>query len=127
MTDHESHENQDLKRELGITRRGLMKRGAIVGGTLVWAAPVIQSLSPPAFAHVVSPVNHFCCHCFNADAKPSTVTLTSGYCLSEDRKSTRLNSSHANISYAVFCLKKKKMRNPRTIPSYSLTSTLKQN
>src|SRR3712207_8601512 len=27
--------------------------------------------------------------------------------LKEDRKSTRLNSSHANISYAVFCLKKK--------------------
>src|SRR3712207_8152114 len=31
-----------------------------------------------------------------------------GTCLrSSDRKSTRLNSSHANISYAVFCLKKK--------------------
>src|SRR3712207_6856466 len=29
-------------------------------------------------------------------------------CDAEDRKSTRLNSSHANISYAVFCLKKKK-------------------
>src|SRR3712207_1051543 len=28
-----------------------------------------------------------------------------------DRKSTRLNSSHANISYAVFCLKKKKNKN----------------
>src|SRR3712207_8955798 len=28
----------------------------------------------------------------------------------QDRKSTRLNSSHANISYAVFCLKKKKTR-----------------
>src|SRR3712207_8455384 len=28
--------------------------------------------------------------------------------LLEDRKSTRLNSSHANISYAVFCLKKKR-------------------
>src|SRR3712207_7198289 len=28
--------------------------------------------------------------------------------LAVDRKSTRLNSSHANISYAVFCLKKKK-------------------
>src|SRR3712207_8962774 len=28
-----------------------------------------------------------------------------------DRKSTRLNSSHANISYAVFCLKKKKNTN----------------
>src|SRR3712207_8551831 len=31
----------------------------------------------------------------------------SGLELLEDRKSTRLNSSHANISYAVFCLKKK--------------------
>src|SRR3712207_7175291 len=29
------------------------------------------------------------------------------YALPRDRKSTRLNSSHANISYAVFCLKKK--------------------
>src|SRR3712207_8840919 len=29
-----------------------------------------------------------------------------------DRKSTRLNSSHANISYAVFCLKKKKSHSP---------------
>src|SRR3712207_8145608 len=28
-----------------------------------------------------------------------------------DRKSTRLNSSHANISYAVFCLKKKTIQN----------------
>src|SRR3712207_7475322 len=33
----------------------------------------------------------------------------------EDRKSTRLNSSHANISYAVFCLKKKKCANYRFI------------
>src|SRR3712207_7873816 len=32
-----------------------------------------------------------------------------------DRKSTRLNSSHANISYAVFCLKKKKHSRPSRI------------
>src|SRR5438445_1182225 len=31
-----------------------------------------------------------------------------------DRKSTRLNSSHANISYAVFCLKKKKIAHAAT-------------
>src|SRR5438445_3230726 len=31
-----------------------------------------------------------------------------------DRKSTRLNSSHANISYAVFCLKKKKKKKKKT-------------
>src|SRR5258707_6161007 len=33
-----------------------------------------------------------------------------------DRKSTRLNSSHANISYAVFCLKKKQPRAPARRP-----------
>src|SRR3712207_7474029 len=47
-----------------------------------------------------------------------TEQTTTGACVSStvmvtvatlDRKSTRLNSSHANISYAVFCLKKKKI------------------
>src|SRR3712207_8329228 len=38
----------------------------------------------------------------------------------KDRKSTRLNSSHANISYAVFCLKKKKK------PASSPLSTSKE-
>src|SRR5687768_1548460 len=36
------------------------------------------------------------------------VTIASGQRVVEDRKSTRLNSSHGYISYAVFCLKKKK-------------------
>src|SRR3712207_7852573 len=40
----------------------------------------------------------------NAPLQP----LRAARSLPEDRKSTRLNSSHANISYAVFCLKKKK-------------------
>src|SRR3712207_7836645 len=40
-----------------------------------------------------------------------------------DRKSTRLNSSHANISYAVFCLKKKKYYLTRSM-SISLSSAL---
>src|SRR2546429_6513811 len=38
-----------------------------------------------------------------------------------DRKSTRLNSSHGYISYAVFCLKKKKIRTP---PRKSLCITI---
>src|SRR2546426_9384561 len=40
---------------------------------------------------------------------------------SEDRKSTRLNSSHLVISYAVFCLKKKKLRCKQNISSYAKT------
>src|SRR2546422_3680115 len=39
--------------------------------------------------------------------------------LVRDRKSTRLNSSHGYISYAVFCLKKKKNIAPKYILSYS--------
>src|SRR3712207_8826962 len=39
----------------------------------------------------------------------------------QDRKSTRLNSSHANISYAVFCLKKKKKKQNYTIISPKFT------
>src|SRR3989475_1284772 len=35
----------------------------------------------------------------------------------EDRKSTRLNSSHSQISYAVFCLKKKKNKNDYVTPT----------
>src|SRR2546430_9402545 len=43
-----------------------------------------------------------------------------------DRKSTRLNSSHSQISYAVFCLKKKKITHiaPLIIPSYLFGSNL---
>src|SRR3712207_8907743 len=40
-----------------------------------------------------------------------------------DRKSTRLNSSHANISYAVFCLKKKNIIN-RLIPNSDISTHL---
>src|SRR3712207_7330299 len=48
----------------------------------------------------------------NTCVLPSNVVPT-------DRKSTRLNSSHANISYAVFCLKKKKI--PSSSPLISHT------
>src|SRR3712207_7720676 len=57
--------------------------------------------------------------------------LLSAYYL--DRKSTRLNSSHANISYAVFCLKKKKKKevislhyHPVHIPGKEHTSVVLQ-
>src|SRR3712207_7433410 len=41
-------------------------------------------------------------------ARPQIVTRVAA-AAERDRKSTRLNSSHANISHAVFCLKKKKL------------------
>src|SRR5439155_26297949 len=47
------------------------------------------------------------CRAARATWTPSTQSRT----LRADRKSTRLNSSHVAISYAVFCLKKKKKKN----------------
>src|SRR3712207_7760868 len=44
-----------------------------------------------------------------------TKSEAEGFYAVQDRKSTRLNSSHANISYAVFCLKKK-----NELPSFPL-------
>src|SRR2546427_3301827 len=43
-----------------------------------------------------------------AAAAPGSSTRSFGCLSRRDRKSTRLNSSHSQISYAVFCLKKKK-------------------
>src|SRR5438874_5519147 len=42
-------------------------------------------------------------------------TVTIETVLAGDRKSTRLNSSHVEISYAVFCLKKKKKKNSKPL------------
>src|SRR5947209_17218004 len=44
-----------------------------------------------------------------------------------DRKSTRLNSSHANISYAVFCLKKKKRKKKNDGNNYDTRTTPDKN
>lgn len=42
--------NDDVSPTLGISRRDVLRRGAVVGGTLVWAAPAVQSISRAALA-----------------------------------------------------------------------------
>src|SRR3712207_7571611 len=55
------------------------------------------------------------------DLSPATCQAVASFY--EDRKSTRLNSSHANISYAVFCLKKNKHNAYHTSIMYSWLCT----
>ena len=55
----------DLNSELGVSRRDLLRRGAIVGGTLLWVAPAIQSLAPKAFAAGASGGGCAACYCFS--------------------------------------------------------------
>src|SRR5256885_9508008 len=59
------------------------------------AAPVARAAYAPAGARRGSPLRHH-------------LSAQTAFGTHQDRKSTRLNSSHLVISYAVFCLKKKK-------------------
>src|SRR5438445_10842093 len=58
--------------------------------------------------------NSRCRRCSTVPGLPSSAGVLEQW---KDRKSTRLNSSHANISYAVFCLKKKKCLMSGHIPT----------
>src|SRR3712207_8144574 len=82
-------------------------------GVLLWAALA----NPQRLAqHPVEPVGVM-------GKSPSSGTALRGHVpCDQDRKSTRLNSSHANISYAVFCLKKKKKNNTKLMISYVINS-----
>ena len=61
----------NLHDESGMTRRDLMKRGAIVGGTLLWVAPAIQSFGSKAFAQTNG--SPFCDACIAVTQGPNTV------------------------------------------------------
>jgi hypothetical protein len=55
-----------LGEELGLTRRDLLRRGAVVGGTLLWVAPAIQSIAPNAYAQQQVGSFKACCQCSGA-------------------------------------------------------------
>src|SRR3712207_8634385 len=75
-----------------------ISRGALAGQRTKPPAVLPESLSPPS-STPTTPYQR-------QQAGEDSMSRRSP----RDRKSTRLNSSHANISYAVFCLKKKKYR-----------------
>src|SRR3712207_8464856 len=65
------------------------------------AAAAVQRLRATYDEHI-----QYYIHLMNPDGNGELITCETGEQVArEDRKSTRLNSSHANISYAVFCLK----------------------
>src|SRR2546422_5362156 len=72
-----------------------------IPGTRFWFA---QGFGPVAACGVAAGI--FTCTC--ASLIPGTALIAASHSPLRDRKSTRLNSSHGYISYAVFCLKKKK-------------------
>jgi hypothetical protein len=85
MDEHHEHEpgkRIDLNSELGMSRRDLLRRSAIVGGALLWVAPAIQSVAPKAFAQEAGPGSVTCsaCFCWTGDkSHPTRETGTFGF------------------------------------------------
>src|SRR3712207_7768549 len=88
-----------------------MKAGFSVGGTSPLPLPEeirkIDSYAPGIAISIEGNATKW----FNNEWGLTVGARLENKTMTTDRKSTRLNSSHANISYAVFCLKKKKKQN----------------
>src|SRR3712207_7424425 len=80
----------------------LLIKGGCIGCHMISGSRVAVGRLGPNLTHIGTRTT------IAAGQFPNTTEYLARW-LKKDRKSTRLNSSHANISYAVFCLKKKKI------------------
>lgn len=80
--------------ELGLSRRDVIRRGAVVGGTLLWAAPVVQSITKPAFAlSNQGTARFFCCYCYRPVVKAGR-----GLCTCADHSTPVVPNSDADCA-----------------------------
>src|SRR5262245_2079992 len=90
----------------------------VIGGVLAFAAMRYVAFVPDkAMVYLLLGLLPFMVELLPVRARPNIewpgVPFLTGFSTTIDRKSTRLNSSHLGISYAVFCLKKKKKEKQR--------------
>jgi hypothetical protein len=64
-----------MVRSIGMSRRDLLKRSAILGGTLAWVTPAIQSVTRPAYAGTPSERETSCCACRKAPEKQGPLCM----------------------------------------------------
>src|SRR5258708_30667751 len=89
--------------------------------------PPRSTLFPTRRSSDLGPANGLFLHFIHVD-KPGSLFFQQDFprlCHSQDRKSTRLNSSHQIISYAVFCLKKKKMNETKESHKHRVTEDIR--
>jgi hypothetical protein len=68
-------DDERMRRQLGVSRRDLLRRGAIVGGTLLWTVPVVSTISRAHGQNVRSPA-FVCCEC----SRPRDPASTPFFC-----------------------------------------------
>src|SRR5947209_16950100 len=92
----------------------LLDRQLITGQDLMLARVLLKKgCVVPEHSHVNEQLTYIVEGALKFWIDGKEIIVRAGEVLCIDRKSTRLNSSHANISYAVFCLKKKKQKQTR--------------
>ncbi len=75
MDEHDPIQKKvDLNSELGMSRRDLLRRSAVVGGALLWVAPAIQTMAPKALAARQGPSPGRCaaCYCWSGNKQSPT-------------------------------------------------------
>src|SRR2546422_6280534 len=111
----------------GTPNKGHLGANAILSVSLAVARAAAQDVGLPLYRYLGGPVAHVLpvpmMNILNGGAHAAnTVDLQEFMIVPIDRKSTRLNSSHGYISYAVFCLKKKNYRHLRAVVFIILNS-----
>jgi hypothetical protein len=109
-------ESKTLKRKLGMTRRDLLRRGIIVGGSLVWTVPVIQSLTKDSSAGTGSP-QFFCCFCtlnLNGQVDPrcirNNIPTSATECARRCRRLGYLRSQFVSGPNPINCVERSPLR-----------------
>jgi hypothetical protein len=64
-----------VAKSLGMSRRDLLRRTAILGGTMAWVTPAIQSVARPAYASTPSERDTSCCACRKAPEKQGPLCM----------------------------------------------------
>jgi len=106
---HDREKRIDFQSELGMSRRDLLRRGAIVGGTVLWVAPVMQSITQKAYAQEATVSGGQCasCYCYTTTPRPNNrIRVTDDTGLVDDKTTLTAEACAdlcANFAHSSYC------------------------
>ena len=110
MPDDRDHGEKriDFQSELGMSRRDLLRRSAIVGGTVLWVAPVMQSITQRAYAQEATVSGGQCasCYCYTFSPSPAGIHVDDDTGLVDDKTTLTAEACAelcANFEHSSYC------------------------
>src|SRR2546427_1820194 len=112
-----------MRRVKTVQNAATTKRIGALIGTIIFGKRCMKVAPPPSAASMISGLTEFIpasrTIALNGKLRQTLTNITDASASIGDRKSTRLNSSHSQISYAVFCLKKKKKKKKQHVEDHT--------